>query len=125
MTETGEQPPLKGAVPLSKAINALRDELWQACWDGQQHRLKFRPGPAELTLQVAVTVDAKAKFGVKAWVIEAGGELSRQSAATQTIKLSLTPVMFDQQGHVMDEIFIDTADEPRNGGGDELLDAAE
>ncbi|MGH3868780.1 MAG: hypothetical protein ACRDQ4_22205 [Pseudonocardiaceae bacterium] len=35
----------KNGVPLADAINALRDELWRACWGGQADRLKFKPAP--------------------------------------------------------------------------------
>ncbi len=100
----------KGVVPLADAITALRNELWKACWDGQANRLKFKPAPIELTLQVAVTAQGKASGGIKWWLIDASGELSRQSVATQTVKLTLQPVMFDQSGHPLDEIFIEAGE---------------
>ena len=104
-------------MSLSAAIGALRDELMHAVWagqfpyqlNGQQRTLRFKPAPIEVTLQVAVTVQGTAKAGVKWWLIEAGGELSREKVATQTVKLTLEPVMFDENGQQV-ELLIDTAD---------------
>jgi hypothetical protein len=92
----------RGAVPLSAAIGALRNELMQAVWAGQFHYvlggrrrwLRFKSSAVEVTLQVAVTATGTAKAGVKWWLIEAGGELGREKVATQTVKLVLAPVLF-------------------------------
>src|SRR5918994_2441831 len=84
----------KGAVPLSKAIGALRDELIRAWWDGQHRVVRFKPSPVELTLHVAVTSAGKGGGGVKWWLIELGGEVSRESVVTQTVKVTLDAVMF-------------------------------
>jgi hypothetical protein len=126
-----------GCVPLSAAIGALRDELMHAIWvgqaqyqlNGQQRTLRFKPAPIEVTLQVAVTSAGKGHAGVKWWLIEAGGELSRQKVATQTVKLMLEPMMFDQQGQQV-ELLIDAADTEgdsatSSGDGEALLDASD
>jgi Trypsin-co-occurring domain 2 len=130
----------RGVVPLSAAIGALRNELMHAVWAGQfpyelngkQRWLRFKPAAVELTLQLAVTTEGTAKAGVKWWLIEAGGELARKKVATQTVKLSLEPVLFDENRNEV-ELWIDAADEAEvsvtgggggGGGGDEqLLDA--
>ena len=99
--------PLAGGVSLSAAIGALRDELMHAVWagqfayqlNGQPRTLRFKPAPIEVTLQVAVTSTGTAKAGVKWWLIEAGAELSREKVATQTVKLTLEPAMFDESGN--------------------------
>ena len=130
--------PLAGGVSLSAAIAALRDELMLAVWAGQfayqlngeERMLRFKPAPIEVTLQVAVTSTGTAKAGLKWWLIEAGAELAREKVATQTVKLTLEPAMFDEQGQQV-ELLIDAADGDKaattsSGGGDEeLLDAAE
>jgi hypothetical protein len=100
--------PPGGAVDLASAIGALRDELLRACWDARASTLRFKPSPMELTLQVAVTSDATARAGVRWWLVEAGGELSHQSVTTQTVKLTLEPVMYDEHGPV--ELLVDAAD---------------
>jgi hypothetical protein len=90
---------LEGAVPLSEAIKSLREELALAEIDGTQRHLRFKAGAVELTLQVAATSAGKASGGVKWWLIDAQGELSRQSVATQTVKITLEPVTLDAAGN--------------------------
>ena len=132
MVEESREVP-KGAVPLSAAIGALRDELMYAVWaaqfayelNGKQRWLRFKPAAVELTLQLAVTTKGTAKAGVKWWLIEAGGELAREKAETQTVKLSLEPVLLDENRNEV-ELLIDAADDMGDlstGGGEELLDA--
>ena len=112
-------------MPLSAALAALRDELTQAWWDARRQSLRFRPSPVELTLQTAVTSAGKGKAGVRWWLIELGGEISRESAVTQTVKMSLEPVMFGEDGQPL-EFLIDASDAVTGVGGDgEIpLDAA-
>jgi hypothetical protein len=124
----------EGAVPLSAAIEALRADLMHAVWagqfayelNGQQRQLRFKPAAVELTLQVAVTLTGSVKAGVKWWLIDAGGALARDKAVTQTVKLSLQPALFDEDGGEV-ELLIDAsadADPSAGGDGDEgLLDA--
>lgn len=127
--------PLKGGVSLSAAIGTLRDELMYAVWagqfpyqlNGQSRRLRFKPAPIEMTLQVAVTSKGGGKAGVKWWLIDASGELSREKVATQTVKLTLEPIMLDENGQEV-EVLIDSADFADSGvsddtGSEELLDA--
>ena len=101
----------KGVVGLSEALIALREELltaWQE-GEGEGRKLRFRiPEPIELTIQAAVTVDAKANAGVKWWLLSLGGEASRESQITQTLHLKLAPVMYDEQtGQARDVVEID------------------
>jgi len=114
-----------GAVPLSAAIGALRDELTRAWWDGRDRSVRFKPSPVELTLQVAVTSAGKGSAGVKWWLIELGGEVSRQSAVTQTVKVTLEPRMFDENGQPL-EFLIDASDaspSSESGSSEVSLDA--
>jgi Trypsin-co-occurring domain 2 len=114
----------RGVVPLSAAIGALRDELTRAWWDGRERSVRFKPSPVELTLQVAVTSAGSGHAGVRWWLIELGGEVSRESVVTQTVKVSLEPVMFDEAGQPL-EFLIDAADQPGGApeGGEVGLDA--
>jgi hypothetical protein len=125
----------KGAVPLSAAIAALRNELMHAVWasrfpyevDGRQRWLRFKSSAVEMTLQVAVTSTGSAKAGVKWWLIEAGGQWSREKVTTQTVKLTLEPILFDDKGNQV-ELLIDTGDDAGSSlagadGGEELADA--
>ncbi len=106
-----------GAVSLSSAIASLRGELTRAWWDGRRGKVRLKPASIELTLEVGVTGASAGKAGVHWWLVELGGALSRESVATQTIKLTLDPVLFDNDGQPI-ELFID-ADDP-----DDTEDAA-
>jgi Trypsin-co-occurring domain 2 len=92
-----------GWVGLSEAIEALRAALLAAWWDGQRHRVRFRVEPVELTMQVGVTRIGKGAAGIKWHVLALGGERSKEAASTQTLKLRLAPVLFDEQGNVLAE----------------------
>ncbi len=111
---------------MSAAIEALRDELTRAWWDGQHHTVRFKPSPVELTLQVAVTSAGTGSAGVKWWLIELGGAVSRESVVTQTLKVSLEPLMLDETGGLK-EFLIDTVDSsrqtPEAGSSETQLDA--
>lgn len=115
----------KGVVPLSAAIGALRDELTRAWWDGRDRSVRFEPSPVELTLQVAVTSAGSGRAGVRWWLIELGGEVSRESVVTQTVKVTLEPKMFDELGKPL-EFLIDAPGEgttsPEGGEGEVPLE---
>jgi len=90
-------------VELADAIEALRDALVRAWWDGQNSRVRFRVEPVELTVQVGVTRTGKGAAGVKWHVLALGGERSRESATTQMLKIRLAPLLFDEHGNVLAE----------------------
>ncbi|WP_159080558.1 trypco2 family protein [Nocardia suismassiliense] len=127
MSDPGER--LEGKASISAAIGALRDELMQSVWgagfpytvNGVQRTLRFKPSPVELTLQVAVTNGGKVSAGVRWWLVTANGEASGQSVSTQTVKLTLEPQMFDENGHQV-EVLID-ADDLVAGVESQKLDA--
>ena len=100
MTENGDD---SSWVGLTEAIEALRSALVAAWWDGQSRRVRFRIEPVELTMQVGVTRTGKGSAGIKWHVLALGGERSREAATTQTLKLKLAPVLFDEQGNVLAE----------------------
>jgi Trypsin-co-occurring domain 2 len=114
----------EGVVPLSAAIGALRDELTRAWWDGRDRSVRFEPSPVELTLQVAVTSAGSGRAGVRWWLIELGGEVSRESVVTQTVKVKLEPKMFDESGKPL-EFLIDAPEgttSPEGGEGEVPLE---
>ncbi len=92
-----------GWVELSEAIEALRTALVAAWWDGQRERVRFRVAPVELTVQAGVTRVGKGAAGVKWHVLSLGGERSREAVTTQTLKLQLAPILFDDHGNVLAE----------------------
>jgi hypothetical protein len=100
MTEEDADP---GWVGLTEAIEALRDALAAAWWDGRQRRVRFKVEPVELTMQVGVTRTGKGSAGIRWHVLALGGERSREAVSTQTLKLRLSPVLVDEQGKVLAE----------------------
>jgi len=106
----------EGLVGLSEALIALREELLAAWQEGEDpetggQRIRFRVHePIELTFQTAVTKKAGANAGVKWWLLSLGGEASRGSEVSQTLRLKLSPVMHDPEtGHVIDVVEIDSS----------------
>lgn len=93
-------------VGLAQAIEALRTELSGAMLFGHGEGIQFEVQPIELTLQLAVTNEGKA--GIRWKVLELGG--SRQSSATQTMRLTLTPIWKRKDGTVVRDFAIAAAD---------------
>jgi hypothetical protein len=105
----------EGLVGLSDAIVSLRSELTAAWMTGEGERVRFRAAPIELTLQVGATRKGSGSAGVKWWVVSVGGERSRETVATQTLKLVLEPVLVDEQGQQV-EFLIDALESEGPGG---------
>lgn len=104
-------------VGLAEAIQSLRQELWEAMVAGTGSEVRFRVDSIELTAETAVTKTVGGNAGIKWWLVEAGAEASRDSLATQTLKLSLTPL------HGPDELLVDdTANSDRNSFDDSKAD---
>jgi hypothetical protein len=104
----------EGWVDLSDAIAALRRDLTAAWWDGRNKRVRFKVEPVELTVQVGVTRTGKGQAGVKWHILALGGERSHESTSSQTLRLRLAPVLYDEHGKRLDagEQFISGLDEP-------------
>jgi Trypsin-co-occurring domain 2 len=90
-------------VALPDAIESLRSALAAAWWDGNRRRVRFKVEPVELTMQVGLTQTGKGAAGIHWHVLALGTERSRESATTQTLKLRLTPVLFDDYGNALDD----------------------
>ncbi len=82
------------AIDLAESVEALRAELLKAVEKGNGQRMHFQLAPIELTLQLVVTKDVEGKIGWK--VLEASG--SYESAKTQLLKVTLTPVWTHADG---------------------------
>jgi hypothetical protein len=92
-----------GWVDLSTAIAALRRDLARAWWDGRNQRVRFRVEPVELTVQAGVTRTGKGQAGVKWHILTLGGEKSKETAVTQTLRLRLAPVFYAEDGQLLAE----------------------
>jgi hypothetical protein len=127
MSDAPEVNGLPGGVGLAEAIEALRTELTQAMASAPLEGVRFRPGPVELTVEAALTKNFGGKAGIKWWLIEAGGEASRGSVVTQTLKITLQPVLLDSQGKIIDALVSGAEGCPGTDSGedDQLKGAAE
>lgn len=79
-------------VDLGAAIEALRQQLQDALTKGEGENVRFELSPIDLTLQVEVSTEATG--GLRWRIVEARG--SRSRAASQELKVTLTPVRYDQ-----------------------------
>ncbi|WP_410877421.1 trypco2 family protein [Nocardia sp. A7] len=78
-------------IELADAVAALRDELLTAAARGTGAPLNFEVGPIELSFEVELRRDAKAKAGFKAWVVTGDAEVGAGHARKQRVTLTLTP----------------------------------
>jgi hypothetical protein len=92
-------------VGLAAAIEALRTELSGAMAAGGGQGMQFVLEPVELTVQVVVTIAGDGKIGWK--ILEFGG--STESAVTQTLKLTLTPLWKRPDGTLVRDFTIASA----------------
>ncbi len=108
---------LPGGVDLAEAVEALRSQLGRAMDGAPARGLRFRPGPVELTVQAALTKGMGGNAGIRWWLIQAGGDISRQSVVTQTLKISLQPVVVNDEGKVVDALISGVEDPSGSGSG--------
>lgn len=81
-------------LPLSQALSSLRQELYQAVDDAQTENLRFKVEAIEVELQVVATRSAGGSAGIGLWqVVQLGGKLDREHAATHRVKLTLLPTL--------------------------------
>lgn len=79
-------------LPLSQALDSLRDELMCAVDNAGNAWLRFAVKTIELELHVVATSSGEARAGVGLWhVVTAGGSMTRSSEATHRIALTLEP----------------------------------
>jgi hypothetical protein len=79
-------------VELAAAIGQVREQLAKAIEEGKDSPVAFRAGPVELEFEVAFTVSAGADVGVRVWVVSVGAKGDVSRAATNRLKVTLTPV---------------------------------
>jgi hypothetical protein len=109
----------KDMASLSDAIEALRDDLAKAWFDGQDSRVRFKVEPVELTVQVGITKTGEGSAGIKWHILTLGGTRRHESVTTQTLKLRLQPVFYDEHGRHLSPLVLDREGDagPPAGGG--------
>jgi hypothetical protein len=78
-------------IELAEAVEAVRDGLLAAAARGADRELRFELGPIQMEFTLEVRRDARAKGGVKAWVIDAGAEAGSAIGRTHKVSFTLTP----------------------------------
>ncbi|MFJ8441531.1 trypco2 family protein [Kitasatospora griseola] len=78
-------------IELADAIEAIRLELLDASERGRGQTIKFEVGPVTLDFTVELKRDARAKGGVKAWVLSADAEAGLAHTRTHKVSVTLTP----------------------------------
>ena len=96
---------------LSDAIEALRDDLAKAWWDGQNNRVRFKVEPVELTVQFGVTKTGEGSAGIKWHILTLGGTRKNENATTQVLKLRLQPQFYDADGRRLPPVISDRDDD--------------
>lgn len=76
------------SIELADAIEAIRQELLDAAKRGDGQPIQFEVGPVALDFTVELKRDARAKTGVKAWVLS--GDLEGGIAQNRVHKVSVT-----------------------------------
>ena len=85
---------------LSAALEGLREELAAAWAAGQGEAIRFRVNEVKVTLEAVATRSKEAGGKIRWWVIEAGGGGKAETETTQTLVLTLTPSLYDDEGRV-------------------------
>lgn len=86
------------AIELSDALEGLREQLQLAWANGKGQRVRFRAESVTLTLQLGVTHSREVSGKVRWWLVEGGGNRGTDQSSTQTVVLTLTPSLYDDDG---------------------------
>ena len=82
-----------GELPsLADTVAAVQRELSLAQAAGQGQLTRFRAGPVELDLEIAVTYAGDGQTGVGLWVLPLDAKADRVHVTTQRIKIALQPL---------------------------------
>jgi hypothetical protein len=84
-------PPFTG-MELADAVEAVRSGLMAGAAAGADAGLRFEVGEIHMEFTVQLERVRTGRGGVKAWVVEAGGEASRSLARTHTVSFTLRPL---------------------------------
>jgi hypothetical protein len=78
-------------IELADAVEAIRDGLTAATARGTDSALRFELGDIHMEFTVEVRRDARARGGVKAWLVDASAESGRSRAQTHKVSFTLKP----------------------------------
>jgi hypothetical protein len=82
---------LREGMDLAEAVQALRGQLHEAMQQGAGDAIAFELGDVELEFHVELTTTLGARGQARFVVLSADANLSRSSARTHTVRLTLKP----------------------------------
>jgi hypothetical protein len=82
---------------LAAVLEALRDELDSAWQAGQGRSVRFRTSEVTLSLETVARLDRDGSGKIRWYLVEAGAAVKSGSERTQTLTLTLTPLLYDEQ----------------------------
>lgn len=88
------------AIELADAVEAIRQGLITGAARGAGQAVRFEVGEIHMEFTVALERVRTGHGGVKAWVIEAGGDTARTTGRTHTVSFTLRPKDAATGGHV-------------------------
>ncbi len=89
--DANEPLPAVDGMELADAVEAVRAGLMEGSVRGMGSSIRFEVGEIHMEFTVELQRVRGAKAGVKAWVVEAGGESSRTAGRTHTVSFTLKP----------------------------------
>lgn len=85
-------------IGLAAALDALREELENSWQSSQGKSLRFQTSAINLTMETVARFDKEGGGKIRWWLVEAGGSAKTETETTQTLVLTLTPTLYDEQG---------------------------
>src|SRR2546422_409778 len=79
-------------IGLREAVTALRGELGESILAAAGEELPLEVGEITLDFQIELERKATGSGGIRFWVVAVGGEASKTSAITHSVKVPLRPV---------------------------------
>ncbi|KOG35440.1 trypco2 family protein [Streptomyces resistomycificus] len=76
-------------IELADAVQTIRDELLTAARRSTGHDIVFELGDIQMEFTVEMRREAKAGAKVKAWVVEAGADVTRTGSRTHKVSVTL------------------------------------
>ncbi|MEH6373147.1 trypco2 family protein [Streptomyces sp. KLMMK] len=84
-----------GDMELAEAVQAVRDELMSAAAQGAGSDVTFKVGPIALEFTVELRKDARARGGIRAFVVSGETDAGVSRTRTHRVSLTLEPVLAD------------------------------
>ncbi|MFI6337954.1 trypco2 family protein [Streptomyces sp. NPDC050535] len=78
-------------IDLADAIASVRDQLIEAATRATDQPVTFEVGAIEMEFALELRKEAAGSGKVRAWVVEAGADVSRATSRTHRVAFTLTP----------------------------------